>query len=76
MEGSIACDTGSLGTIWGDSLEDLEDPDDAYYLWMGICSVHGLDIDIDAGWEREYGMPIRPVKDPESENTSSIMPSL
>lgn len=69
MEGSIACDTGSLGTIWGDSLEDLEDPDDAYYLWMGICSVHGLDIDIDAGWEREYGMPIRPVKDPESENT-------
>ena len=69
MEGSIAYDRGSLGTIWGDSLEDIEDPDDAYYLWMEICSEHGLDIDIDASWEREYGMPIRPVKDPESENT-------
>jgi len=68
MDGSIADGKGSLGTIWGDSLEDVEDPDDAYYLWMEICPDHGLDIDIDAGWEREYGMTIRPVKNKEDED--------
>lgn len=53
---------GVLGCIWSDCLESVEDPDDAYYLIFSLCDTHGLDIDISADDEREYGMTIRPVK--------------
>lgn len=62
------------GYFWSATIETYglpdwkEELDDAFYLYLTPTEKGGYNIGVDGGYEREYGITIRPVKEPESED--------
>ena len=62
------------GYFWSATIETYglpnwkEEIDDAFYLYLIPTEKGNYEIGVEGGYEREYGITIRPVKYPESED--------